>query len=139
MKKQFPILVLLALIVCISCDRPKCNNTNPIFDKFEPLSNEYKRELLDQLDHTDNSLLTYWLDKYEENSQNKYLYVNVQSENLCAIMVLDVKAASKGIDNIIKNKGKGYIGAELCNVSFYPVRNETGIRMELISVGAIKD
>lgn len=139
MKKQ--ILILLLLLISVSCNRPNCNctNTNPVFERHPPASNEYKQAILDQLRYIDGSSLIYRVDKYEELGSKGYLLVDVQSDDLCVMMILDVTKDSKGVGGIVKNKGKGYKGAELSDVAFAPVMNGKDIRFELISVGKIID
>lgn len=137
MKRQ--ILFLLFLLIGVSCNRHGCKNTNPIFDRYAPSSREYKQAILDQLRYTDGSNLTYTVGKYEELDNKGYLLVDVKSADLCVMMILDVTKDSKGVEGIVKNKGKGYRGAELSDVVLAPVMDEKDIRFELISVGQIID
>ena len=46
-------MFLVFFFVCLmSCDRPVCKYTNPIFDDYQPNSKEYKQELIKQIAHT---------------------------------------------------------------------------------------
>ncbi|WP_264521362.1 hypothetical protein [Flavobacterium sp. N1994] len=114
--KTLSVLYLLAFL--LSCDRPVCKNTNPIFDKYTPDTKEYKNELGKQLAKVDTSQLSYWMDKYQEKNKAPYLWVYIQGDGLCAEVVLKVNDSHKGIEGILENKGKGYGGAELKNLKF---------------------
>lgn len=112
-------LTTFALLTFIaSCDRPECENTNLIFEKYSPELKEYKDELVNQLAKVDRSKLTYWIDSYQEDKNSKYIYSHIQGDGLCAKIVLEIYDSEKGIKGIIKNKGKGYQGAELENLKF---------------------
>lgn len=106
------------LIFIVSCDRPVCKNTNVIFDKFTPETKEYKDELIKQIAKVDKNKLTYWMKSYQENDNSESINVNIQGDSLCAIIVLKIASSKNGIEGILKNKGKGYIGAELKNLKF---------------------
>jgi len=114
-KVQF-VLILLAFLF-VNCDRPECTNTNPIFNKYTPESEEYKTELVKQLDRIDPSKLTYWFQKYSTNSGNEQLYFNIQGNGLCAIIVLDVEDWSK-LKELKEKKGVSFQGAEFKNLTF---------------------
>lgn len=106
-------------ILLISCDRPQCKNTNPIFDKFTPDTKEYKDELVKQLNLIGAKNLTYWVADYDFDKN--YLLVNIQGNGLCAkgsVLVKDWTKISR-----IQKKGFGpnRIGAEL-----------TGFEMDII-------
>ena len=106
------------LIFIVSCDRTECTNTNVIFDKFTPETKEYKDELIKQIAKVDKTKLTYWMKSYQENDNSQSINVNIQSDSLCAEIVLKIASSKNGIEGILKNKGKGYIGAELKNLKF---------------------
>ncbi len=106
------------LIFIVSCDKPECKNTNFIFDKFNPNTKEYKDELIKQIEKVDKTKLTYWMKSYHENDNYQFINVNVQGDSLCAEIVLKITSSKIGIERILKNKGKGYIGAKLKNLKF---------------------
>ena len=104
--------------VClISCDRPVCKNTNPIFDKYQPVSKEYKLELIKQLSIVDKSKLTYWFKEYTGNENKEQLHFHIQSKELCAVLVLDMEQWNK-LEHFRKVKGGGYRGAEFVDLQF---------------------
>lgn len=112
------ITVFSLLIFIVSCDRPVCKNTNIIFDKFTPETKEYKDELIKQIEKVDKTKLTYWMKSYHENDNSQSINVNIQGDSLCAVIVLKIASSKNGIEGILKNKGKSYIGAELKNLKF---------------------
>lgn len=132
------ILVLLQFVT-ISCDRPVCKNTNPTFDKYLPETNEYKSELAKQLKIIDQSKLTFWVDKYVVQNNSKYLYANIQSDELCAIIVLSIKNSTDGIQGIIEHEGGGYTGAELKNLKFLNYQDKMKTEFIFKSVTGVKD
>ena len=112
------ITALSLLIFIVSCDRPEYKNTNVIFNKFTPETKEYKDELIKQIEKVDKTKVTYWMKSYHENDNSQSINVNIQSDSLCAEIVLKIASSKNGIEGILKNKGKGYIGAELKNLKF---------------------
>ena len=120
MEKYFikSITVFCFLIFIVSCDRPICKNTNPIFDKFSADRKEYKDELAKVLEKIDKTKLKYLMENYQEIGKSQFIYVNIQGDGLCAKMFLTIESSKKGIEGILKNKGDGYIGAELENLKF---------------------
>jgi len=109
--------LVLSTIYLVSCDRPKCNNENPIFENYEPNSEKYKDELARQLGTIDQKELTYWLQKYEKENKNESLYFHIQGEGLCAILHLSMNHWDK-MENIREKKGVGRRGAEFTNLKF---------------------
>lgn len=112
--------VFCLIAFMISCNnRPVCQNTNQIFDKFSPDTREYKDELVKALSKVDRAVLKFWLDKYrEDDSSRKYIQAHVQGGGLCAKIVLLVKDSDKGIEGILRTKGMSYGGAELKGLKF---------------------
>lgn len=106
------------LVFIVSCDKPVCKNTNIIFDKFTPETKAYKDELIKQIEKVDKTKLTYWMKSYHENDNSQSINVNIQGDSLCAVIVLKIASSKNGIEGILKNKGKSYIGAELKNLKF---------------------
>ena len=118
-KNLFKTLTAFCLLIfVVSCDRPQCKNTNPVFDKFSPNEKEYKDELVRQLKSVDNSKLSYWLDKYQEDDGLQYLHVFIQGDGLCAKGIVTIKKWDDKLEGIHKAKGMGYSGAELTNLKF---------------------
>lgn len=119
MKMKTSLLIVLSIIILVitSCDRPKCENKNPIFDEFNIDSEKYKLELLNQINKYGKENLTYWLDSYLEDNGKEYIIVNIQNNYLCAKGMIRVKDWSK-LKGIKRTKGIGYIGAKLKGLSF---------------------
>ena len=111
------ITLCILIVGVLSCDRPQCTNENPIFEKNQPDSKVYKDELVNQLESIDQTQLTYWLQKYEENNEQEYLYFYIQGDNLCAKIVLTVIDWNR-LENLRNKKGVGYRGAEFTNLNF---------------------
>ena len=101
-----------------SCDRPTCENTNPIFNKYSPDTKEYKDELVKQLNKVDKSKLTYWMDTYQEINDSRYISVYTQGDSLCAKIILKIDSSENGIERILEKKGMSYCGAELEDLKF---------------------
>ena len=99
-------------LILISCDRPECINTNPVFDKYTPETKEYKDELVKQLNNVDQSDVRYWFEKYVKDGEREMIYVFIQGKGLCAKGVITVKQWGR-ISGIRRSKGMGYRGAEL--------------------------
>ncbi|MBR2647265.1 MAG: hypothetical protein IKD55_00350 [Sediminibacterium sp.] len=119
MKNLTIILTIFGfLILTVSCEQPKCKNTNLIFDKYSPYTKQYKDELVKQLINIDKSKLTYWMDEYQEIDNSQNICANIQGDGLCAKIVLVVRGSDKGIQGILNAKGKGYRGAELKDLKF---------------------
>lgn len=117
MKFKILSILLLVLVLIASCDRPDCTNENPIFDNYNPNSKIYKDELVYQLKKIDQSKLTYWFKKYDKRGKDETLYFNIQSDEICAILHLNVDNWTK-LEDIRVRKGVGRRGAELTNLKF---------------------
>ncbi|MDA9312618.1 hypothetical protein N8371_06200 [Vicingaceae bacterium] len=118
MKKYLTAFLLFQLLLGITgCDRPKCDNSNPIFESNTPDSKLYKDELVRQLTIIDDQELTYWLQKYEDRNGEESLYFNIQGDGLCAILHLTVKNWNK-LEDVRDRNGVGRRGAEFTNLEF---------------------
>ena len=127
------------LIFIVSCDRTECTNTNVIFDKFTPETKEYKDELIKQIAKVDKTKLTYWMKSYQENDNSQSINVNIQGVSLCAVIALKISSSKKWIEGILKNKGKGYIGAELKNLKFEIVKDSKSTEFIFEEISGIND
>lgn len=118
-RSLFPVLITLLLL---SCDRPECKNTNPIFDRYDDSTKEYKAELINQL-NAQPKYLTYWIDMFTENKNRYYMRIHVQGQNLCAKMNLDITESERFPHHkktIAKPEGGyGYCGAELRGLVYH--------------------
>lgn len=122
-KVNFLIVIISLTILIIACDRPVCKNLNPIFDKYSPESREYKTELVKQLETIDKSKLTYWFYEYVESNGQEFLWFNIQSDEICAIIVLDVEQWGK-LEELRQMKGVTYRGAKFIRLKF-DIRQDT--------------
>jgi hypothetical protein len=111
------LIISCICITMIACDRPKCSNTNTVFDTFAPNSTPYKAELAKQMRQLDASKLTYWLKDYEESDGKTYLNCYVQGDGLCAILQMSVEQWDK-LEGVKNDKGRSYKGAEFRNLAF---------------------
>lgn len=111
MKTIQNLFVLIVLILSISCDRPNCKNSNPIFEKFPPESDEYKSELADKIGLIGIENLDYWFDKYHMTNNKEFIEVFVQNDSLCAKAILEVNDWSK--IKGLRQVNNGYSGAKL--------------------------
>ena len=111
------IAFLLLVSGFFSCGSAVCENTNPVFDNYEPVSKEYQLELIKQLSIVDKSKLTYWFKEYTGNENKEQLHFHIQSKELCAVLVLDMERWNK-LEHFRKVKGGGYRGAEFVHLQF---------------------
>lgn len=116
-KLLYVFAFIFLLNFTIACDRPACENSNPVFEKFSPETKQYKDELVRQLNRIENIKLRYWLEKYEEKDGQEYLSFFIQGDGLCAKIFLTVKPVNK-IQDVLTKKGVGYRGAEFKNLKF---------------------
>ena len=117
MKKIFITSLIFSILGIASCDRPDCNNENPIFEINPPESKVYKEELIRQLESIDRSQLTYRLQEYDEKDGKESLYFHVQGEGLCAILHLKMTHWEK-LETVREKKGVSYQGAEFTDLNF---------------------
>ncbi len=135
----FTVSILGLLLLVSSCDRPACKNTNPIFDNYAADTKEYKDELVEQLTKIDKSKLTYWMDFYQENNNREYIHAHMQSDELCATIILTVNESNKGIEGLLQSKGGGYSGAQLKGLKYKIQQDSTATDFIFQEVSAIAD
>ena len=121
-KTLIGILLYNSLLGFISCDRTDCKNTNPTFENNLPDSKVYKDELVKQLNNSNQSKLTYWLQKYDEQNGKESLFFYIQGDRLCAILHLTISNWNK-LENVRERKGIGTQGAEFTNLKFKIIKN----------------
>ena len=102
----------MPFILLASCDRPACKSSNPVFNNNEPASEVYKAELAKEL-KANTTDLSYYLAEYHETGTFPYMIVDVQGGGICAKAMVTIEMYDNDIAGIVKNKGAGYIGAEL--------------------------
>lgn len=106
------ILAMCFIALLAACDKPACNNKNPVFEKYAPSSVEYKRELTRQISITGSNRMRYWIDSYSATDGKEYMNISIQGDGLCAKTMLDITTAN-GLAHYKEAKGKAYNGAEL--------------------------
>lgn len=114
-KHIFNFLLAACLTYCLtSCDRPTCENTNPVFNQYEPGDVAYQEELIDIMQGHE---LRYWLKAYEKEANTEYLWLYVQNEDICALAKMRV-GEGEGIEGLLAAQGVSYRGAELVGVEY---------------------
>ena len=125
---KYSILTLLTILFLISCNKPECNNNNPIFDKYEIETFEYQTELIKKLQKYNSEDLKYWFDSYSNKNGKEYIIVEVQGEGLCAKIQLLITNTNK-LENLIRNKGVSYEGAELRGLTYGILEKDSSIEI----------
>lgn len=140
MKKLIPLTTLLSLLIVftISCDRPTCINTNPVFDHHDPDSKAYKKELVSQIKLVDNYKLTYWLKEYKEKDGKELCYFYIQGDGLCAVMATDVTNAEQ-LGDVRMKKGVTYRGAEFRGLKYDIIQDSANTEFVFKSYSKIID
>ncbi len=121
MNIRLPILALCLTIY--ACDRPECQNRNPVFDQNAPESEVYKAELAKQLSKVRQENLYHWIAGYKETSSDTIMTVHVQNKELCAIMEMKL-TDDEAVRQFKKVKGEGYIGARLVDLKYDMVQQD---------------
>ncbi|MFA6335015.1 MAG: hypothetical protein WCX48_05580 [Bacteroidales bacterium] len=137
-KIKFFLPLFCLVILLFSCDRPLCKNTNPVFDKYSPDSEEYKSELVQQLGIVDKTKLSYWFSEYVESAGKELLYFRIQGDGLCAKIVLNVDQWNK-LDELRQKKGETFRGAEFVNLKFEIVQDSLKTEFKYINFDRIID
>ena len=70
-----------------------------------------------QLARIDQTKLTYWFQKYDNQNGNETLYFNIQGDGLCSVLHLSMDHWTK-LELLREKKGVGYRGAEFRNLKF---------------------
>jgi hypothetical protein len=112
-----------------SCDRSICDNKNPIFDKYDINSFEYKTELIKQIEKIGQKNLSYWFESYTKENEKEYIIINIQNDSLCAKGKILVNDWNK-IEGIKRTKGQSYVGVKLKGLTFN-IENDSN-KIELI-------
>jgi hypothetical protein len=117
LRKNFiKITILLMPFIFINCENVgNCNNTNPIFDKYNPDSDEYKKELIKKLRLLGIENATYYITGCGHNKEydTEYLSVRVEGKELCAYADINIYKKDKHITSIFETEAFGYRGSEI--------------------------
>ena len=108
--------ILLIPFILISCENVgHCNNTNPIFEKFNPDSKEYKNELIQKLKTLKAKNITYYITGCGHNKEEniEYLAIRIESKDLCAYANINVYKKDQQISSIFETEAFGYRGSEI--------------------------
>jgi len=138
MKRMTFLTLSIVVFILTSCDRPECENTNPIFNSNSIESNTYKKELSKEIDRIGKENLTYWLSEYSEQDGQEYIVIQIQGEGLCAKGLIHV-TDWKNMKGIKSSKGKGYRGAQLKGFDFDIISEGKSIIFEFNKLGRIID
>ncbi|WP_139316569.1 hypothetical protein [Algoriphagus marinus] len=116
-----------------SCDRPQCENTNPIFDQFAPDTRDYKEELARQMNAIGLDNLEYWFDQSQAISDKEFYEMYIQGKGLCAKIIVENKSNRK-------NLGDGsYRGVALEGVIIQTEQNSSETNFILEKIESIVD
>ncbi len=128
---------ILVITTLYSCGGHECKNTNPIFDNYKPTDQEYKAELVKQIQLSDPAKVHYWIDRYKEINKKPFMSVNVQGDGLCATMMIDLKNPNK-LKHFKNVRGLSYSGAEIKGLQYY-TDSSTGVYNFIFEEGKISD
>ena len=131
------LFVLLLFALFYSCYRPPCASSKEIFNSFDSSAKEYKLELRNELALSPN--LRWWVNNYMERDGKRYLVVNVQGEDLCAVAELQLKENVAGIENLLDKKGVSYEGAELVGLKYTSIEKDGLVELVFDGVEKIID
>lgn len=106
------MVVTMAATLLFGCNREQCRNTQAVFDEYSPGDNEYKRELVKQLERTAYRNVTYTIAGIEQSWNRQYMKVVVAGDQLCATMMLDITGSIR-LSNFVRVGGVSYSGSEL--------------------------
>ena len=67
------IFILFVILTVVSCESPICSNKNPVFDKYNINSFEYKTELLKQIEKIGQKNLSYRFESYIKKMRRNIL------------------------------------------------------------------
>ena len=111
------IMILFVILAAVSCNSSNCENKNSIFDKYDINSNEYKKELISEIEKLGAQNLTYKFDSYVEKNGKEFIIVNIQNKHICAKGIIRIDNWNK-LEGIKRTEGKGYVGAKLKGLTF---------------------
>ena len=79
------------------------------------------------------------MDAYQEYNNSQYIYAHIQGDGLCAEIVIKVNGSNNGIEDIIKNQGRGYKGAQLEDLKFEIKQDSITTEFIFQAIGGIVD
>jgi hypothetical protein len=137
-RKTLNLILSTALLSsAISCDKPECKNTNPVFSNFTPDTKEYKNELANQIKNIGAENLSYWHSGYVKKDTAEYILVFMQGKDLCAVGELQVRDWQK--ISGMRRDVSGYRGSELKGLKFDIRQDSAGTNIVFKDVVSIID
>ena len=135
--KHYTLLILI-VVLFMSCDRPECGSTNPIFNEHKPIDQPYQNELAKIIDSAGKDAFDYWIAGYHKNDVAEYLMVHTQNNDVCAIAML-VNPGLEELEHIAFVGGGGYRGAKLSGLNYEIERHGDSVMFVCTAVGKIID
>jgi hypothetical protein len=139
--KFFVTLSIGVIMILVSCDRPECKNTNPVFEKFKPESQEYRKELARQIQIIGAGNLRYWVSSLIKKDGEDFLELYIQGDGLCA--KLFGRNNSSRFKWVNKDRdyrgGYGWRGAKLIGVEIKTQEDSTGTDFIIENIERIID
>lgn len=129
-------IFLFFFIFLIACNKPACENKNPVFDNNPVGSAVYNAELKMQMETRPD--IHYWVDGYEENNGRQYIKVEIQGKDMRAHAAMDI-TESESFASVKEVKGSGYSGAELKGVKYRTENTGNGETFVIEDVETISD
>jgi hypothetical protein len=122
--KNIILALFISVVLLAACEEHECINSNEAFNTYPHDSPEYKSALLPYLNERDG--LAFILKGYEEKDGIPHLLVEVQGDSLCALADVAITQPDGTVAGIIKNKGAGYIYAELSGLKIGLLKDPMG-------------
>jgi hypothetical protein len=121
-------IITVGLLLLCACNRPECQNTNPVFEQNKIDSKAYLEELVKEIGKRDPKDLRYWMDVWEVRDHQKYMIVHVQGDGLCAKAFLTIPPDEAKDTDLAKDRqfAGGWRGAEIVDLEFDVVQEGAG-------------
>lgn len=134
--KHYCLIVVLCLLLS-ACHSNEGINKEPIFKNNPPESGVYQNKLADLI-KADDDALSYYIKDYVIQNGHDYLVVKVSGPNVLATALIQINDP-KGIEDIVVQRGEGYIGAELEGLKIDVIKAPKGAVFLYKSVDNIVD
>lgn len=131
---------IFLFVALLSCSKPDCTNSNPVFNKYAPNTKQYNEELARQLKKHKPNQLRYWIESTAISGNREYLVAEVQGEDLCAMLWLDItNDGDRKMEHVKLVKARSYEGAALLGLKYQVAENEDGYHFVYQSVEVVLD
>lgn len=115
MDKSF--LYAIGILFMQSCTRQQCP-PDDLFKSRDFSTLGYQKDLVKMLKTVNRDKVDYYIEKYLEENSRQYLLVEINSNELCAYVTMDITdCANFGL--LKEKKGMSFIGAGLNNPKFH--------------------